>query len=61
MKLHVQTALRIALLFVAIGASAVADESREKAIEQDRMKYFGEWQIVSVEVDGNRLNKDDFK
>ena len=59
MKLH-------ALLFVVIGllftvSPTTAGDAKDEAIKKDRKKYEGTWQVVALEVDGNKLPEEDAK
>jgi uncharacterized protein (TIGR03067 family) len=56
MRLHIP--LGFALLLVVTGLTAAADD-KEKAIKEDRKKYEGTWQVISLEVDGNKSPEDD--
>ena len=58
MRLH--AFLGFALLFVVTGLTAAADD-KDKAIKEDRKKYEGTWQVVSLEVDGNKTAEEDAK
>jgi uncharacterized protein (TIGR03067 family) len=52
--------LGFALLF-AVTSLTVAADDKDKAIKDDRKKYEGTWQVVSLEVDGNKAGEDDAK
>ena len=52
--------LGFASLFVVTSLTAAADD-KEKAIKEDRKKYEGTWQVVSLEVDGNKAADEDAK
>ena len=52
--------LGFALLFVVTGLPAAGD-AKDEAIKKDRKKYEGTWQVVSLEVDGNKTAEDDAK
>jgi uncharacterized protein (TIGR03067 family) len=58
MRLH--AFLGFALLFVVTGLTAAADD-KDKAIKEDRKKYEGTWQVVSLEVNGNKSAEEDAK
>ncbi|HVW37047.1 MAG TPA: TIGR03067 domain-containing protein [Pirellulales bacterium] len=51
----------VAFLFVAISSLLAADGAKDEAIKQERMKFFGEWQVVSLELDGNQVKEEDVK
>jgi uncharacterized protein (TIGR03067 family) len=40
---------------------AAAGDDKDKAIKEDRKKYEGTWQVVYLEVDGNKTPEDDAK
>ena len=45
------------ILFVA--AMATADDSKDAAIKKDHQQIAGKWQVVAVEIDGQKLSDDD--
>jgi uncharacterized protein (TIGR03067 family) len=55
------------LLFLALGCPLFAVEpltpddaaAKDKAIQQDRKTYTGTWQVVSLEVNGNKSSDED--
>jgi uncharacterized protein (TIGR03067 family) len=49
-----------ALLFVVTSLTAAADD-KDKAIKEDRKKYEGTWQVISLEVNGNKSAEEDAK
>jgi uncharacterized protein (TIGR03067 family) len=51
--------LGVGLVFVGVGALLAADEAKDEAIKKDRKKYEGTWQVVSLEVDGNKAAEED--
>jgi uncharacterized protein (TIGR03067 family) len=55
MKLHVF--LGFALLLAVTGLTAAGDDKGE-TVKEDRKKYEGTWQVVSLEVDGNKTAED---
>ena len=57
MRLHIT--FGFALLFVVTSLAAADD--KDKAIKEDRKKYEGTWQVVSLEVDGNKSAEEDAK
>jgi uncharacterized protein (TIGR03067 family) len=60
MKRYTIFAVGVGLLLA--GASALtAGDAREEAIKKDRKRYEGTWQVVSLEVDGNKANEEDAK
>lgn len=42
-------------------ASDSKDDARQEVIKQDRKKYFGEWEFMSLVVDGNELSAENVK
>jgi uncharacterized protein (TIGR03067 family) len=44
-----------------VTAIASADEFKDEAIKQDRQRIAGRWQIVALEVDGNKSMKEDVR
>jgi uncharacterized protein (TIGR03067 family) len=58
MKLH---ALVILGLLFAVTGLAAAGDARDEAIKKDRKQYEGTWQVVSLEVDGNKAAVEDAK
>src|SRR5260370_36751491 len=60
MRKHAPFVLGVSLLLAMIGA-LTADEAKEEAIKKDRKKYEGTWQVVALEVDGNKANEEDAK
>jgi uncharacterized protein (TIGR03067 family) len=54
-------ALGVALVFVGIGSLLAAGDDKEDAIKNDRKKYEGAWQVVSLEVDGKKTGEEDAK
>ena len=61
MKPHVRFALAAAFLLLDFGTLRAAENAKDEAIKKDRMKYFGEWQVTSLEVDGNHVTEEDAK
>ena len=60
MRLHALLALSVGLLF-ALTAPLTADDAKDEAIKKDRKQYEGTWQVVSLEVDGNKAAEKDSK
>ena len=60
MRLHALLAPGVGLLF-ALTAPLTADDARDEAIKKDRKKYEGTWQVVALEVDGNKAGEEDAK
>jgi uncharacterized protein (TIGR03067 family) len=54
-------ALGVGLVFVGIGSLLAAGDDKDDAIKNDRKKYEGTWQVVSLEVDGNKAGEEDAK
>ncbi len=51
----------VALFFAAAVPLAVAGDAKEEAIKKDRMKFEGTWQVVLLEIDGNKAEEQDAK
>jgi uncharacterized protein (TIGR03067 family) len=60
MRLHALLLLGVGLLFVVTG-SLTADDAKDEAIKKDRKKYEGTWQLVTLEVGGNKATDEDTK
>ncbi len=58
---HAAMPLVVGLLFAAAVPLAAAGDAKEEAIKKDRMKYEGTWQVVSLEIDGNKTDEQDAK
>src|SRR5881392_2656150 len=52
-------ALGIGLLFVGFGSLPAAGDAKDEAIKKDRKKFEGTWQVVSLEVGGNKAGGED--
>jgi uncharacterized protein (TIGR03067 family) len=50
-------ALGVGLLLVGAPLLAAGD-AKDEAIKKDRMRYEGTWQVVSLEVDGNKADEE---
>ena len=61
MKRHAAMPLVVGLLLAAAVPLATAGDAKDEAIKKDRMKYEGTWQVVSLEVDGNKADEQDAK
>jgi uncharacterized protein (TIGR03067 family) len=61
MKRYALLALGFGLLFIVAGALTAADDAKDEAIKKDRKKYEGTWQVVSLEVEGNKADEEDAK
>jgi uncharacterized protein (TIGR03067 family) len=48
-------------LVLAVTAALTAADAKDEAIKKDRKKYEGTWQVVALEVDGNKANEEDAK
>jgi uncharacterized protein (TIGR03067 family) len=60
MRLYTLLALGFGLLFIVTGA-LTADDAKDEAIKKERKKYEGTWQVVSLEVEGNKADEEDAK
>jgi uncharacterized protein (TIGR03067 family) len=58
MRRHALWVLGVSLLVVG-GPPLAAGDARDEAIRKDRKKYEGTWQVISLEVDGNRSAEED--
>src|ERR1022692_1553100 len=54
-------ALGVGLLFVGFGSLLAAGDAKDDTIKRDRKKYEGTWQVVLLEVDGNKASEEDAK
>jgi uncharacterized protein (TIGR03067 family) len=54
-------ALGVGLVFVGFGSLLAAGDAKDEAIKKDRQKFKGTWQVVSLEVDGNKTGEEDAK
>ncbi len=61
MKLQARFTLTAAITLIGFGSLLAADAAKEEAIKKDRMQYFGEWSVVSLEFDGNQVKEQDAK
>jgi len=61
MKHHKSLTLGLCLLFFGGGMLYSADDARDQAVKKDRKMYEGTWQVVSLEVDGNKNDEEDAK
>ena len=61
MRRHAAMPLVVALFLAAAVPLAAAGDAKEEAIKKDRMKYEGVWQVVSLEIDGNKTDEQDAK
>jgi uncharacterized protein (TIGR03067 family) len=50
-----------ATLFLGLGSLLAAENPKDETIKQERMKFFGEWQVVALELDGNHVKEEDVK
>ncbi len=48
-------------LLLAVTATLTAADAKDEAIKKDRQRYEGTWQVVSLEVDGNKSAEEDAK
>ena len=61
MKRHAALPIVVGLFFAAAVPLAVAGDAKEEALKKDRMKFEGAWQVVSLEIDGNKAEEQDAK
>ncbi len=52
-------ALGIGVIVLVLGTLRSAEKSKEDAVKQERKKYAGTWQVVALEVDGNKAAEAD--
>ena len=45
------------IAFALLGCTSLlaAENAKDDAIEKERMKFFGEWQVVALEIEGNQI------
>jgi uncharacterized protein (TIGR03067 family) len=48
-------------LFLSVVSLLAAEDAKDDAIKKERMKFFGEWQVVALEIDGNQVKGEDVK
>jgi uncharacterized protein (TIGR03067 family) len=53
--------LGIALLFAVTASLTGAGDDKDEAIQKERKKYQGTWQVVELEIDGNKTAEEDAK
>ena len=58
MRRHALLALGVGLLLVG-GPLLAAGDAKDEAVKKDRKRYEGTWQVVSLEVDGNKAAEED--
>jgi uncharacterized protein (TIGR03067 family) len=58
MRRHALFALGVGLLLVG-GPLLAGGDAKDEAVKKDRKRYEGTWQVVSLEVDGNKAAEDD--
>jgi hypothetical protein len=58
MRLHIPFGFA---LLVVVTSLAAAGDDKDNAIKEDRKTYEGTWQVVSLEVDGNKSAEEDAK
>lgn len=51
------------IAFALFGCTSLlgAVDEKHEAVKQERMKFFGEWQVVALEIDGNQVKEEDVK
>lgn len=58
------TSIGLSLLdvaLIAVAAVATAEDAKDEAIKQDRKLIEGTWQVVALDVNGNRVSDEDAK
>jgi uncharacterized protein (TIGR03067 family) len=53
--------LALSIGLVLVGGLVLAGDAKDEAIKKERKKYEGTWQVVSLEVDGNKASEEDAK
>jgi uncharacterized protein (TIGR03067 family) len=53
--------LAVGALFTALATIASADDAKDVAIKKDRKQIEGTWNVVALEVDGNKAMEEDAK
>lgn len=61
MKRYLRFPPAVAFLFLGITSLVAAEDAKDEAIKTERMKFFGEWQVVALELDGNQVKEEDVK
>ncbi len=51
----------IGLMFGVFGTLLLANDAKDEAIKKARKKYEGNWQVVSLEVNGKKVGEQDAK
>ena len=59
MKRPAFLALGVGLLFAA--GPLLGGDGKDEAVKKDRKRYEGTWQVISLEVDGNKSGEEDAK
>ena len=60
MRRHALFALGIGLLVVG-GPLVAGGDAKEEAVKKERKRYEGTWEVVSLEIDGNKAAEEDAK
>ena len=58
MRRYTHVAVGVGLL-LAVASALTAGDAKEEAIKKDRKRYEGTWQVISLEVDGNKASEED--
>jgi uncharacterized protein (TIGR03067 family) len=58
MRPHALPAVTIGLL-LTLAAAPAADDAKDEAVKKERKRYEGTWQVVALEVDGNKAAEED--
>jgi len=53
--MRLQGLLALSLLFAVTSPLTFADDAKEEAVKKERKQFEGTWQVVSLEVDGNKV------
>ena len=61
MNLTALLTVGIGLLITVTASLTAVPDSKDEAIKNDRKRYAGTWQVVALEVDGNKTDEEDAK
>jgi len=53
--MRLQGLLAFGLLFAVTSQPTFADDAKEEAVKKEKKQFEGTWQVVSLEVDGNKV------
>jgi uncharacterized protein (TIGR03067 family) len=61
MKPHASLFFGAAFALLGFSSLSAAGDAKDDVIKQERMKFFGEWRVASLEIDGNQVKEEDVK